>query len=147
MDGGVLVQRVRDSECHVLSFAEADLRAWNAAVDRRGDRRLTGDSEPCLGDVQIDGSAIDDAEPPTRGCQHTRCRATRYETPQKDGSCGPARVGQESPAGEASSVVIVVTSAHRSLLLRRRALPITDTELKLIAAAANMGESRIPKNG
>jgi hypothetical protein len=32
-------------------------------------------------------------------------------------------------------------------LLSRRAFPITDTELKLIAAAANMGLSKIPKNG
>ncbi len=32
-------------------------------------------------------------------------------------------------------------------LLSRSELLITDTELKLIAAAAMMGESRIPKNG
>ena len=32
-------------------------------------------------------------------------------------------------------------------LRRRRALPITDTELKLMASAASMGDSRMPKNG
>src|SRR5699024_2876479 len=36
VDGGVLVQRVRDSECDVLSFAEADLGPWNSAIDCRG---------------------------------------------------------------------------------------------------------------
>ena len=36
---------------------------------------------------------------------------------------------------------------HSRARRRRRALPITDTELKLIAAAAIMGLSRIPKKG
>ena len=31
--------------------------------------------------------------------------------------------------------------------LNRKAFTITDTELKLIATAANIGESNIPKNG
>ena len=37
----------------------------------------------------------------------------------------------------------IYSGARRS----RRALPMTDTELKLIAAAAKMGESRIPNAG
>ena len=32
-------------------------------------------------------------------------------------------------------------------VLNRNALPITETELKLIAKAAIIGESNIPKNG
>ena len=32
-------------------------------------------------------------------------------------------------------------------VLNRNALPITDTELKLMAAAAIIGESNIPKKG
>src|SRR5262249_22246864 len=39
------------------------------------------------------------------------------------------------------------TKRHMRTRRKRRALPITDTELKLIAAAASMGLSRIPKNG
>jgi hypothetical protein len=37
--------------------------------------------------------------------------------------------------------------AYSFTLRRRRALAITETELKLMAAAAKMGLSRIPKNG
>jgi len=36
---------------------------------------------------------------------------------------------------------------YRRSILSRRALPITDTELRLIAAAANMGLSRMPNAG
>lgn len=36
---------------------------------------------------------------------------------------------------------------HKDTRLSRSALPITETELKLIAAAAIIGLSRIPKNG
>jgi hypothetical protein len=35
---------------------------------------------------------------------------------------------------------------YKRTVRRRRALPTTDTELKLMAAAAIMGLSRIPKN-
>jgi len=40
------------------------------------------------------------------------------------------------------SILIV---RHRLILLNRRALPITETELRLIAAAAIMGLRRMPK--
>lgn len=36
---------------------------------------------------------------------------------------------------------------HIETFRRRKALPITETELKLIAAAAIIGLNRIPKNG
>lgn len=36
---------------------------------------------------------------------------------------------------------------YSSVFRSRRALPITDTELRLIAAAANIGLSSKPKNG
>jgi hypothetical protein len=39
------------------------------------------------------------------------------------------------------------TGRYNRARRRRRALPITDTELKLIAAAAIIGLSRMPKNG
>lgn len=41
----------------------------------------------------------------------------------------------------------VQVSFHASARLRRSALPTTDTELRLIAAAAMIGESSNPKNG
>lgn len=41
----------------------------------------------------------------------------------------------------------VQVSFHTSDRLRRSALPTTETELRLIAAAAMMGESSNPKNG
>ncbi len=40
----------------------------------------------------------------------------------------------------------LLTSYTRNLR-KRRALPMTDTELKLMAAAAIIGLSRMPKNG
>ena len=36
---------------------------------------------------------------------------------------------------------------RKSIPRRRSALPMTDTELKLIAAAASMGLKRMPRNG
>lgn len=38
-------------------------------------------------------------------------------------------------------------SRYRRARVRRRALPMTDTELMLMAAAASMGLRRIPKKG
>jgi len=38
-------------------------------------------------------------------------------------------------------------SSYKRAFRSRNALPITDTELRLIAAAATMGESRRPKTG
>ena len=43
--------------------------------------------------------------------------------------------------------VIFIRILHSFALLNLRAFVITDTELKLIAAAAMMGESSKPKNG
>ncbi len=40
-----------------------------------------------------------------------------------------------------------ISPSQRLELLNRSAFPITETELKLIAAAANIGESKMPKNG
>jgi len=41
----------------------------------------------------------------------------------------------------------VVLDAFRSTRLNRSALPITDTDERLIAAAANMGDSKVPVSG
>ena len=41
----------------------------------------------------------------------------------------------------------LAVSAHNDVRFNRRALVITDTELKLMAAAAIIGERRMPKNG
>ena len=43
--------------------------------------------------------------------------------------------------------VAEVASRYSSTRRRRRALPMTDTELRLIAALAIIGLSRMPKNG
>lgn len=42
---------------------------------------------------------------------------------------------------------LIRTPRYSGLRLSRNALPMTDTELKLIAAAAMMGLRNIPKNG
>jgi hypothetical protein len=53
-------------------------------------------------------------------------------------------LGREAPLNQLHNL----TYSKRYCALRRRsALPITDTELKLMAAAAKMGLSRIPKKG
>jgi hypothetical protein len=43
--------------------------------------------------------------------------------------------------------VVAFGGVHTLARRRRKALPITETELKLIAAAAIIGLSRTPKNG
>jgi hypothetical protein len=42
---------------------------------------------------------------------------------------------------------MTITSRYSSVRRSRNALPMTDTELKLIAAAAIIGDSSKPKNG
>jgi hypothetical protein len=54
-------------------------------------------------------------------------------------------VGHECPTHTISSCF--VRQAYNFTLRRRSAFVITDTELKLMAAAAKMGLSRSPKNG
>jgi len=41
----------------------------------------------------------------------------------------------------------LIRRPHSSILRKRKALEITETELNVIAAAASIGLSRIPKNG
>lgn len=57
--------------------------------------------------------------------------------------CHGAEVGQ--PTGTA--VWEMYSGQERVVARSRRALAITDTLLKLIAAAANIGLSRVPKTG
>ena len=47
----------------------------------------------------------------------------------------------------AASRLEMTLEVQIAIFLRRRALLMTETELKLIAALAMMGESKIPKNG
>ena len=44
-------------------------------------------------------------------------------------------------------VIIFPVASHNDARLNRKALPITDTELKLMAAAAIIGLNSNPKNG
>jgi hypothetical protein len=47
----------------------------------------------------------------------------------------------------ARAQIALAAAGHRRNLRSLRALPTTDTELKLIAAAAIMGLNKMPKNG
>jgi len=74
------------------------------------------------------------APPPSR-------RTVPQPSGQRGVGAGQRRQGREGSAHDR------VSDVCRSTRRRRSALPITDTELKLIAAAAMMGERRMPKNG
>ena len=62
-----------------------------------------------------------------------------------EAACGMVRAGMEPCLRQAGPPL--PNPFQREILRRRRALLMTDTELKVIAAAASIGVSRMPKYG
>ncbi len=78
---------------------------------------------------------------PLTGEACSRQRAREEQKSESDGVNEPTHL---APSIHGSMATV---APYRSTRRNRSALPMTDTELKLIAAAAIIGDSSSPKNG
>ena len=77
-----------------------------------------------------------------------RRAASPNETPVSAMETNSSTFGFDEPAGAVSGFKTIPVSPNYRLIRRSRsALAITDTELKLIAAAAIMGDKSRPNHG
>lgn len=79
-----------------------------------------------------------------RTCTSSHSLKNRVRWSDRNCSCGCSPVARRTPGARRRSPVEVL---HKRALRKRSALPITETELRLMAAAAMIGDSSRPNTG
>ena len=119
VDGGILVHPVMDADTGEVSLPEAQGRARDAAVDGHGFGGLSREVDRLPGDGQI-----------VFDCRPLNLQGSgEYQKDQSGNGCSSRKA-----------------SYHVTLLCLNE-LPLAETELKLMAAAAIIGDNSTPKNG